>query len=59
MHSKWNIDQKNVKLILLIHSRDAHSIKICHTCSIEKYGYIFLVHLIAFSCKIARAKKNK
>jgi hypothetical protein len=29
---------------------------IIHALSVEKYSYLFLVHLIAFSGEIARAK---
>jgi hypothetical protein len=57
MHSKYNIGQKNVKLILLIYSYDSLSIKIiCHTCYIEKYGHLIYVQLFAISCKIVRGK---
>jgi hypothetical protein len=42
--------------ILLIYSLDVLSMKkISHVCFVEKYSYLFLVHLIAISCKIGRA----
>jgi hypothetical protein len=49
--------QKNMILILLIYSWYILSVKnISQAYSVEKYSYLFLVHLISFSCKIARAK---
>jgi Iap family predicted aminopeptidase len=57
IYSNSYMYQKNVVPILLLYSCVVLSMKnICHTCSVEKYGYVNYVHLIDVSCKIARAK---
>jgi tetrahydromethanopterin S-methyltransferase subunit D len=51
------MSQKNMVPILLLYSCVVPSMKnIRHAYSVEKYGYVIGVHLIAISCKIDRDK---
>jgi hypothetical protein len=51
MHSKSIIAQKNMVLALVVFLYDALPVKnIWHACSIEKYGCVVQVPLLAYNC---------